>query len=667
MKLGVCYYPEHWPEERWPIDARQMREAGISIVRIAEFAWALMEPSQGTYSWDWLDQAIETMAVEGHDLVLCTPTAAPPAWLIQAHPEILPVDEEGRRRRFGSRRHYCPNNATYRAHSNRIATALAERYGEHPSVIGWQIDNEFGCYFARCYCPICVDAFREWLKAKYQTLEALNQAWGTVFWSQVYDRWEQIKPPNLTVAEPNPSHVLDYYRFYSDSWVEYQQVQIDALRETISADQFITHNIIGSLTTLDYHDLARELDFIAWDSYPTGYAETESENLYSPGETPPAFAHDLGDPFITGFFHALTRGLKQAPFWVMEQQTGAINWSVYNAGVNPGAVRLWTWQALASGAEAVIYFRWRASRFGLEQHHAGLRRHDGSADVGYGDLLAMQDQRDLLQFIADEPFEAKVAILLDYDDLWALELQPHRRGFGYLKLLFVYYRACKHLGLNVDIVSPEADLSGYNMLIAPSAHLGSTQLADRLTDYASRGGTLMLGIRSGFKTSTNVVTDRPLPGDLKNLAGVTISAWHALPPEVGYPFESTIPELQGQAGCWAESLSPLEGTEMLAQYTSGPFQSLAALTRHSLEAGDVYYLGIYPSVEQAQALLAHLAADAGLATLPSLSKSLLVQRRGEQMLVFNFSEQLQTASDLEIKPRHVEIIPNLSPKTGEDL
>ena len=637
MKLGVCYYPEHWPPEHWLIDARQMRLAGISIVRVGEFAWTLMEPSPGTYRWDWLDQVIETMTIEGHEVVLCTPTAAPPAWMIHAHPEILPVDEEGRRRRFGSRRHYCPNNSTFRTHSKRIATVMAERYGEHPSVIGWQIDNEFGCYFARCYCPICVTAFQEWLKVKYQTLDVLNEAWGTVFWSQVYDQWEQIEPPNLTVAEPNPSHVLDYYRFSSDSWVAYQQMQIDALRDNISADQFITHNIIGSQTTLDYHDLARNLDFIAWDSYPTGYAETQSENLYSSGETPPHFAHDLGDPLITGFFHTLTRGLKQAPFWIMEQQTGAINWSIYNTGVNPGAVRLWTWQAMAFGAEAVVYFRWRASRFGLEQHHAGLRRHDGLADVGYGDLQIMVDETAQIESVFAEPLESSVAILLDYDNLWALDLQPHRQGFSYLKLLFLYYRACQRAGLNVDLISPEADLSGYKILIAPSAHLGSPELVDRLGDFVLAGGTLLLGIRSGFKNTSNLVTSQPLPGVWRKLAGVAISSWQALPPGVEYSLESTIPNLAGDGTIWAESLSPMADTEILAQYAAGAFEGQAALTRHVHGAGNVYYLGIYPQMEQAVALVRYLTAGAAISTL-DIPAGLVISRRGDALLAFNFTE-----------------------------
>jgi len=661
MKLGVCYYPEHWPDDQWITDAQQMRQAGISIVRIAEFAWALMEPSQGNYDWVWLDDVIQALSAEEHEIVLCTPTAAPPAWLIQNHPEILPVDEEGRRLRFGSRRHYCPNNPNFQHHTEKIVRAMAERYGDHPSVIGWQIDNEFACYIPRCYCDICVEKFRTWLKGKYETIETLNQAWGTIFWSQTYAEWGQIEPPNLTVAEPNPSHVLDYNQFYSDVWIAYQDIQISSLRHLIPNTQFITHNIIGDLKDIDYHELAKNLDFISWDSYPTGYAEMGGADLYHPGENRPAdaYAYDLGDPLITGFYHSLTRGLKQAPFWIMEQQTGMINWSRNNTGVRPGALRLWAWQALASEAEAVVYFRWRASRFGLEQHHAGLRQHDGGPDVGYGDLLSMVAERELMDQIAEKPIKAPIAILLDYNDLWAINLQPHRQGFNYLRYLFVYYRACQRLGLNVDLVSAEADWSGYKILLAPTAHLGSEELAQKMDDFAHQGGTLMLGIRSGFKTNTNLVTDQPLPGVFQKLVGATVTQWHSLPPEVSYQLQSEIPNISGVATFWAESLDPASNTKELASYTVEPFLGKAAITQNQLGDGVIYYYGFYPSIEQATAFVRHLTSQHEIDTLEDLPSGLIAIRRGDATLLLNFTDHPISTSvqgnDIKVAPRDLEI------------
>ena len=279
-----------------------------------------------------------------------------------------------------------------------------------------------------------------------------------MFWSQSYGRWEEIRLPNLTPTGANPSHLLDYARFASETTVAYQQLQVDLLRRHVNG-QFITTNVLGNFEDLDGHDLARPLDFIAWDSYPTGYAEFQGEALYLPERPGCAFAYDAGDPYITGFCHAQARGFKQAPFWVMEQQCGPINWSRFNTVVRPGTMRLWTWHALAEGAEAVVYFRWRAVRFAFEQYHSGLLHHDATPATGYRELLAMNAERSLMEAVAAHAPAAEVALLLDYDDLWAIQVQPHREDFTYHRHLFVFYRALAKLGIPADIVSPDADLS----------------------------------------------------------------------------------------------------------------------------------------------------------------------------------------------------------------
>lgn len=661
MKLGVCYYPEHWPQERWAVDASLMREAGLSIVRVGEFAWQKMEPEEGQFRFEWLDTAMETLQAEGLQVVLGTPTPTPPAWLCAAHPEVLPVDVNGRRRRFGSRRHYCSNQPVYHEYTRRIVRTMAHRYGGHPAVAGWQIDNEFGCHdTARCYCETCAQQFREWLKARYRSIEELNRAWGTVFWSQTYGDWHQIQPPNLTVTEANPSHALDYYRFSSDSVAAYQQIQIEILRSIVSESQFITHNLMGTFPDLDYHALARPLDFVAWDSYPTGYAETTQ--LYDPGETRPGFAHDVGDPYVTGFCHDLTRGTKRAPFWVMEQQAGNINWASYNTGVRPGTVRLWTWHALGSGADAVVYFRWRACLFAQEQHHSGLLHHDASPDLGYQELLALQGERDLMATLAAEPTQAQVALLHDYENLWALQLQPHRKGFSYQRHLFIYYRALQRLGIPVDIVSQETDLSRYRLVIAPTIFLANSRLADRLADYVQTGGNILFGVRTGVKTESNIVTDQPLPGAFRDLVGATVTAWHSLPPSVGYDLHSELAHFES-ARIWAEGLRPDPNTQVLARYKSMPLAGQAALTDHEHGKGHVFYLGLYPSLDQAQTLLRHLAAQFGLRRLARLPEGLIVCARGSYVLLLNFTDTPLTAEVdgrlVTVTGRNVKVIPKM--------
>lgn len=646
MKLGVCYYPEHWPATRWPTDAKLMREAGLSIVRLAEFAWQRMEPEEDEFTWEWLDNAIEILAAEGLQIVLGTPTATPPAWLCHAYPEILPVDAQGRRRRFGSRRHYCSTSATYRQHTQRIVTAMARRYGQHPAVIGWQIDNEFGCHdTARCYCDECAIAFRVWLQAKYHTLEALNEAWGAVFWSQTYSEWAQIAPPNLTITEPNPSHALDYYRFSSDTVVAYQQLQISLLKAHVSKSHFITTNFMGDFPDLDYHALAQPLDLVTWDSYPTGYAERNAQVFYATPDTRPALAYDAGDPYVTGFCHDLIRGLKpDKPFWVMEQQCGNINWAMHNTGVRPGTVRLWTWHALASGADTAVYFRWRATLYAQEQHHSGLLHHDASPDVGYNELLAMSAERALMAEIAATPHTASVALLLSYADLWAVQLQPHHSEFGYFRHLSSFYQALQHLGVAVDIVPPTANLDSYKLVVAPTLFLGEPYTADALARFVAQGGTALLGVRSGFKTPANRVVDGALPGVFRALTGAQVTAWHALPPGVGFDQQSAWPELTGPATIWAESLlpTPNPSVNVLAHYTTGPFEGQAALIETQVGQGRALYLGWYPTAQQAGATLKQLTAQAGLTTFqPALPHGLILKQRGPFTLLLNFTDHQQ--------------------------
>lgn len=652
MKLGVCYYPEQWPQERWAVDARLMRSAGIKLVRIADFAWSLMEPRENEFSWDWLDRAIDTLAAEGLEVILCTPTASPPPWLSRSYPDTLPVDNQGRTRRHGSRRHYCVSSQTYHRHTQRIVAALAARYGHHPAVIGWQIDNEFGCHYSsRCYCENCAAAFRSWLETKYHSIAALNAAWDNVFWSQVYNDWSEIDPPNLTVADPNPAHVLDYDRFSSDSFVSYQQLQIDAIRPYLAANQLVTTNYMSRFTDIDYYALARPLDLVSMSSYPTGHAESPP-SPYMPGNTRPTYAYDVGDPYLTGFGQALMRGFKpQRPFWVMEQQCGHVNWGVYNTGVRPGTVRLWTWQALASGAEAVVYFRWRAGLFAQEQLHSGLLHHDASPDVGYGELQSMQSERPLMAEIPALPQTAPIALLFDYDSIWAQRLQPHRRELDGMRHLFLYYRALQRLGLPAEIVSNDADLSQYKLVIAPNAFIVTEQLARSLQSFAEAGGTVVCGVRSGFKTPENQVTDQPLPGALRDLFGVTVTDWHALPPGIGYELQSEIPALAGSATVWAEAFKPLESAgaagestlQTLATYRSGPFNTASCLVSRPVGFGQALYLGWYPDDRQAEAFLAYLAAKAGIAPLAALPEGLLASRHGAYLILLNFMDEPQTA------------------------
>ncbi len=662
MKLGVCYYPEHWPRQQWAEDARLMGEDGLDLVRLAEFAWAKLEPQPGRYDWAWLDEAIEVLAGAGLEVVLGTPTATPPVWLTRQQPDILRRDKNGCFRDHGTRRHYCPNSPTYRDHSRRIVTAMAERYGQDERIVGWQIDNEFGGgSTARCYCDHCTAVFQTWLSERYGRVEQLNEAWGTIFWSQTYADWSEIGLPHDGLDKPNPSHELDYFRFASDSFVSYQQEQIDILRR-LAPGRFITHNFMGLFRDLDQFDMAAALDFVTWDAYPTGNPDRWRQLLYPPGsdfsQNDPVYAYDVGEPLLINMAHDLTRGLKQAPFWVMEQQCGHINWGDINPGIRPGTPRLWTWQAAAAGADGVVYFRWRATVLAQEQYHSGLRQHDGSPGVAWGDLLRLQAERDLLAEVTAVPPTPRVALLFDYDDLWAIQLQPHRHDFDYLRHHFVFYQALSRLGIPVDIVSPQADLSRYTLLIAPTLHLDSSHLdlsGFEQSAIANLTG-LLLGVRSGFKTASNKVTMDPLPGALRPLTGTTVTNWQSLPPGIGWPLDSEIPDLIGPATYWTETLQP-ETAVPLVRYADGT----AALTENVVGNSRVYHLGWYPTLDQAIALLRYLAPRHGLTPLADrLPPGLFASQRGDYLILLNYTDQSLTAvvngSDVVVNGRDVKIV-----------
>ncbi|MCE5258830.1 MAG: beta-galactosidase, partial [Chloroflexi bacterium] len=419
MYYGADYYPEHWPQERWETDARLMEEAGINLVRMGEFAWSLYEPQEGIYHWEWLEQAIATLAAHGIHTVLGTPTATPPAWMCQAYPEIMVCERNGRRVTFGERRQYCPTNAVYRQLSRRIASAMAERFGSNPHVVAWQIDNEFAGHHPRCYCPDCQRAFQNWLRAKYGTLEELNGAWGAHFWSHDYTNWAQIPLPVDSNGVSNPCLELDFYRFASDQWVGFQHNQVEALRKIVPAHQRITHNFMGyNFQEINYFDLARELDFVAWDNYPIFQAS---------------------DPAHIALNHAAMRGLKNQPFWVMEEQSGPSGWQVMSRQPRPGQIRLWAYQAIAHGADAIVYFRWRTCQFNTEEYWHGILEHHGQPRRRYYEVQRMGQE---IARIGDRLSGAMppkaAAMILSYGDIYALRLQPGAQGLSYNELFGSY-------------------------------------------------------------------------------------------------------------------------------------------------------------------------------------------------------------------------------------
>jgi beta-galactosidase len=369
QKLGVCYYPEHWDESRWAEDAARMRSIGLSYVRIGEFAWSRLEPRPGVYDLEWLRRAIDVLHAADLRVVLGTPTATPPKWLVDAMPDMVALDAEGRPRKFGSRRHYCFSHEGYARECERIVERLARELGAHPGVAAWQTDNEYGCHdTVESYSSAALHAFRRWCAARYGSIEALDRAWGNVFWSMELQDFEAIELPNLTVTEANPSHRLDFRRFSSDQVVVFDRRQADIIRRH-SPGRPILHNFMGSFTGFDHFALSAHLDAAAWDSYPLGYLERSRRS-----EEFKSRYMRVGDPDYQAFHHDLYRACGRGRWQVMEQQPGAVNWAPWNPAPADGAVRLWTFEAFAAGAEVVGFFRWRHTRASLRLRFAERTR-----------------------------------------------------------------------------------------------------------------------------------------------------------------------------------------------------------------------------------------------------------------------------------------------------
>jgi beta-galactosidase len=618
--LGVCYFPEHWPEDRWAADAAAMAEMGLTYVRMGEFAWSAIEPAPGRFDWGWYDRAIDTLAAAGLKLVLCTPTATPPKWLVDARPDILAWDAEGRPRRFGSRRHYCFSSATYRAESRRITSAVAGRYGAHPAVVGWQTDNEYGCHdTVLSWSPAAAAAFRAWLQDRYGTIDALNAAWGNRFWSMEYGSFDQVDPPNLAVTETNPAHRLDFRRFSSDQIAAFNAEQVAILRR-LSPGRFVTHNFMGRTFGFDHYDVAADLDLASWDSYPLGFTEA----FFPFDDDAKQRWATSGHPDIAAIHHDLYRSVGRGRFWIMEQQPGPVNWAPWNPAPAPGMIRLWTWQALAHGAEVVSYFRWRQAPFAQEQMHAGLNRPDGVRDTGGEEAAAVA--RELATLPLPPRGQAPVALVVDYPAFWVTEIQPQGADFALPDLVFQWYEALRRLGQDVDMVRAGDPLDGYACAVVPSLPIVGDRAA---AAFRAFGGPILFGPRTGSKTdSFHIPADLP-PGPLADLLGVRVTRVESLRP--GLARAIAWGNRRFAAERWVERVELRGDATPLAAFEDGT----PALVE---TAAGRAYLACWPDHAFLQEVMGQLLDRAGLIAAP-LPPDIRLTRRGDLVFAFNFGAE----------------------------
>lgn len=615
--LGVCYYPEHWQESQWEIDAKRMVELGISFVRVGEFAWSRLEKRRGEFSFEWLDRAIDTLHKAGLKVVLGTPTATPPKWLMDEYPEIAPYDADGKVRGFGSRRHYSFSSEVWWKESARIVEIVAKRYGEHPGIVGWQTDNEYGCHDTTVsWGKEDLKAFRQWLRARYQTTDQLNEAWGGVFWSMEFNSFDEVELPTLTVTEPNPAQRLDFWRFSSDQVAAYDKMQVEIIRK-FSPGRWITHNFMGFVSDFDHFKVGDNLDLASWDSYPIGFVEkfpfTEEErNRWA----------ETSHPDIAPFHHDLYRGVGKGRFWIMEQQPGPVNWAPWNPVPKPGMVRLWSWEALAHGAEVVSYFRWRQAPFAQEQMHAGLNL-PGLDEWSVGGLEAMQVAKELAALGAlPEGEKASVALVHDYASYWATMIQPQGKDFRYEELAFRWYEGLRRLGLDVDFVRPGADLAGYKLVVVPCL----MQVDDAaLAALKNTDAVVLYGPRSGSRDRHfNIPVNLP-PGPLAELTGTRQTQVASLRPGLG---DAVNGKVSGEAIRWREYLETT--SDVLGTFENGD----PALTGNNGH----HYLACWPDEALLSSTLSLLAEKAGLATL-EVPSHIRIRRRGNLTFAFNYGTE----------------------------
>jgi beta-galactosidase len=566
--MGADWYPEQWPESRWEEDLRLMEAADLKVVRVAEFAWSRMEPSEGQYDFDWLERAVNLAAKHHIVSVLGTPTATPPAWLTQKYPDTLRVEENGQRAIHGTRAHGSVSSPRYRELCRKIAEQMALRFRHNPNVVGWQIDNEEG-YALMSYDDSARELFRDWLHAKYKTLDVLNAHWTTSYWSQTYDNWSEIPIP-LPMGNHNPGLELEWKRFVTDTWSDYLKNQIDVIRSHADSRQFITTNFMGFFDGFDHYILSQPLTFASWDDYVgTGHV----------------------DPDYNGLAHDLTRGFKRQNFWVMETQPGAVNWAPVNNFLNRGEARAMAWQAIGHGADDVNYWQWRSALNGQEQYHGILLGPDGTPAPFYDEVSQTAHEFAQVENVfRDTSVVSEVALLHSYDSRWAIDFQKHTQKYDQIDLLKSYYHALRRLSQSMDVISPYAPLTAYKLVVAPDLNVIPEDLARHLLAYVRGGGHLVLGPRSGMKDEFNALLPQRQPGFLVQALGARVEQYYAL--EKNFPISGTWGE--GEVSVWAEQMKTLEpDVEILLHYgkSNGWLDNQPAAITRRYEKGRITYIG----------------------------------------------------------------------------
>jgi beta-galactosidase len=618
---GGDYNPEQWPREIWPEDVRLMQRAGVTVATVGVFAWAKLEPADGVFRFEWLDDVLGRLHAAGIRVDLATATASPPPWLTTAHSDVMAVEANGLQWSIGSRAHHNPTSPVFRRYADRLVRMLAERYAHHPALIAWHVGNEYGNEVPRDYGADSADAFRRWLRARYETVDRLNAAWGTAFWSQQYGSFDEIQPARATPTFPNPSQALDYERFGSDMLIEAYRAEAAILRAANPTIP-ITTNFMGPFKPADYWRWAEEVDFVSDDCYP--------DPLDPEGHVYAAMRRDL--------MRSLARG---KPWVLMEQSTSAVNWRTINGAKRPGQMRALSYQAIARGADGIMFFQWRQAARGAEKFHSAMLPHIGTDSRIWHEVVQLGRELGELEGITGKPVEpAQVAVLFDWDSWWAVEQGAVPAGTDYLAMITEWYSALYELGTVVDFARPTDDLSGYKVVLAVATTVLSDEAVENLDRYVREGGHLVATYLTGILDPTaQLVAGGPL-GVLSETFGIKIEEFSPRPPveqatvraRLGLSTD-IVGQVIGQVGVWAEIVR-ITGATTVARYGPGDLDGSPAITRLERSRG----AGWYVSAELDRAACADLLtlvashADVSLVNSPD---SVEIVRRGDLVFAIN--------------------------------
>ncbi|MFG6477222.1 beta-galactosidase [Microbacterium sp. P06] len=608
IAYGCDYNPEQWDPSVWAEDVALMTEAGVDLVAINVFGWSHIEPRQGEFDFTALDRVIDLLAAAGIGINLGTGTSSTPPWLTRLHPEILPMTEDGTLRYPGGRQAWCPSSPVFREAALALVDAVARRYGSHPAVELWHVSNELGCHNALCYCDTSAAAFRVWLEARYGTIDALNSAWGTAFWSQTYREWDEILPPRATLSTRNPGQQLDFHRFSSDTLLDYFRAEAEIIRAI--SDKPVTTNfmVTAHIENLDYWSWAADMDVIANDHY--------LDNRLSDPRTELSFAADL------------TRGLAGGEPWLlMEHSTGAVNWQPLNRAKAPGQMIRNSLTHVARGADAVCFFQWRASVQGSEKFHSAMLPHAGTDSALWREVVELGGIVDRIAEVAGSRVVSEVAIVFSWEAWWATQTESRpSHELGYLEQMHAAYAALYAQGVSVDVVAPGADLSGYRLVVAPGLHLVRAAEASVITDWIAAGGTAVVTFYSGIVDENDRVWTGGYTGPFRQALGVAVEEF--APVAAGEPLRLTS---GATASLWSERFRATTAA-VIDSFADGPSAGGPAITRNTWGEGAAWYVATLPSAADYRALFARVVAEAGVtatARMRAGSDVETVRRRGE--------------------------------------